>query len=288
LEFVEQRRKGMNIVYPIGYSALGARERIDELLQQPQALLIDTRLKPYSWRVDWRQSEMKAKYGSKYRWAGKFLGNLGYNRNYIEIADPKTGIRGLVQYLSEGYNLILLCQCTDFEDCHVKEICRLLVEAQTEIEVVKFKAGQPQDTIPCFSVRPPYGTWLANPQRFRAAGVPPKTTENRDKDLTGGYRGPVLIHQSKTFEHEAFDHWSWEFGKLGNAVSPNEKDYPTGCIVGQAEIVDMVTKSYDPWFVGPCGIVLANARPIEPVPYRGQLGLFTVPKMIELAREVRA
>jgi hypothetical protein len=30
-------------VYPIGYSALGAQERIDALLDQPMTLLIDTR-----------------------------------------------------------------------------------------------------------------------------------------------------------------------------------------------------------------------------------------------------
>lgn len=114
----------------------------------------------------------------------------------------------------------------------------------------------------------------------------PKYIENRDRDFTGGYRGPVLIHQSKTFEEGAIDHWSWQFGKLGNAVSLNSKDYPLGAIVGKADLVDVIEDSDDPWFVGRYGIVLANARPIDPIPYRGTLGLFEVPESVLESQEV--
>jgi hypothetical protein len=269
-------------VYPIGYSRLGARERIDELTKQNNVLLMDTRLKPYSWRVDFRQAELKAKYGNTYHWCGKHLGNVNYQGGPIKLADPNTGIQGLIGYIKAGYDLILLCQCVMLDDCHVKEVCRLLVEKMPEVEVMKFEqSGQAQaDTIPCFSTRPPYGSWLANPQRFIDIGLPPKTIENRDKDFTGGYRGPVLIHQSKTFEHDAIDYWYGQMPGIEKIFSMEQEGYPHGCFVGQADIVDVVTESEDPWFVGDYGIVLANARPLDPIPYKGQLGLFSIPRSI--------
>lgn len=138
----------------------------------------------------------------------------------------------------------------------------------------------------CISVRPPYGSWLANPQRFIDAKLPPKTIENRNYDFTNGYRGPILIHQSKTFEQDAIPVWCRRIPGIERIFSLRQEGYPHGAIVGKAELVDMIDESDDPWFMGDYGLVLANAQPIYPVAYRGQLGLFSIPVAITEQLEV--
>src|SRR2546423_13622225 len=109
-------------VYPVGYSTPGARERIDELLEGPKTLLIDTRITPWSWDEQWRGEALKSRYNEKYRYAGKYLGNTGKYLGLIRIADIDTGLKGLMMYLYEGYDLILLCQCKRFNTCHMSTI----------------------------------------------------------------------------------------------------------------------------------------------------------------------
>jgi hypothetical protein len=264
-------------VYPIGYSTPGASQRIDELMQQERMLLIDTRYSSYSWNPMWRHDALQEKYGKRYRWAGRLLGNVNYQGGPIKIANPETGIAGLRRYLEEGYDLILLCQCKDYQICHRKTVVEMLLQEMPEVEVIQpdESVQVASDTVMALSIRQPYAHWLSNPDAFIRAGVPPKTIENRDWNTR--YRGLLLIHASATFEHDAIDHWCWQFGKLVQAAPVEEKAYPTGAIVGIADLVDVVTKSNDPWFVGTYGFVLANARAIEPIPYRGALKLFPVP-----------
>jgi len=124
-------------VYPIGYSTPGAKERIDELLEGSKTLLIDTRITPWSWDNYWKGEALKSRYNEKYRYAGKFLGNLGYKSGYIKIADIDTGLKGLMTYLYEGYDLILLCQCRKFNTCHASTIIDELLDRYI-VEVVHF------------------------------------------------------------------------------------------------------------------------------------------------------
>jgi hypothetical protein len=52
-----------------------------------------------------------------------------------------------------------------------------------------------------------------------------------------------------------------------------------GAIIGEVDIVDCVTESKSPWFVGKYGFVLAH--PVlydKPIPIKGQLGFFEVSK----------
>lgn len=125
-------------VFPIGYSSLGAQERVNALLSYPRTLLVDTRLKPYcKWSEDFCKEALELKYGERYRWAGKYLGNENYQGGPIKLADPAMGIRGLVKYLSEGHDLLLLCQCREFSKCHVSHICTMLLEKLPDVEVVR-------------------------------------------------------------------------------------------------------------------------------------------------------
>lgn len=115
------------------------------------------------------------------------------------------------------------------------------------------------------SIRQPWA-WLI------VAGL--KDIENRDWRTK--HRGPVLIHASLTMDKQCHgsligghhpvtgDTWT---GQHGNP-------YPVGGIVGVADIVDCVSESDSPWFVGDYGFVLANARPLPFMPLRGQLNIF--------------
>jgi hypothetical protein len=99
---------------------------------------MDTRFKPYSWNTDWRQEELNNKYGERYHWCGKYLGNTNHasKGGPIKLANPDTGIKGLMKYLHEGHDLILLCKCQAYTDCHVSIICTMLLENMPEVEVV--------------------------------------------------------------------------------------------------------------------------------------------------------
>lgn len=132
------------------------------------------------------------------------------------------------------------------------------------------------------SIRQPYASWLANPDKFLKVNLTPKRIENRN--WITSYRGPILIHASKTFEHDALDIWAYRMPAIGKAFSLDPKDYPLGAIIGIAELVKVVTQMdievQNPWFFGPYGFVLKNARPIEPIVFRGMPGLFEVSESV--------
>ena len=62
-------------------------------------------------------------------------------------------------------------------------------------------------------------------------------------------------------------------------------DLQRGGIVGSVEIVDCVSSSDSPWFMGEFGFVLRDPKPLPLTPWKGQLGFFDVPQsaLVELA-----
>lgn len=125
-------------------------------------------------------------------------------------------------------------------------------------------------TMKALSIRQPWANLIV------LAG---KDIENRT--WATRYRGPILIHagQGMTYrelaEAEAFARVA-----LGREAEPFGPVTPgklyRGGIVGVAEIVDCVRASTSPWFMGPVGFVLANARPLPFRVCKGQLGFFDV------------
>lgn len=96
-----------------------------------------------------------------------------------------------------------------------------------------------------------------------------KDIENRTWETR--FSGPVLIHAGKRFDPnmvEEGDIW-WPWPEIAKPA-----DFEMGGIVGEAEIRGCVTSSLSPWFEGPFGFVLDNARPLPFRPCRGQLGFF--------------
>src|SRR5256885_617606 len=120
-------------------------------MQDPSVLIMDCRIWPKSHNERWNRDCLQSRWGKRYHYAGGYLGNKAHQRNVanrprrigeksfpneIEIANPTAGIKGLVQYISEGHDLILLCACVDYHNCHLKEIVALLTVAMPEVEVV--------------------------------------------------------------------------------------------------------------------------------------------------------
>jgi hypothetical protein len=94
--------------------------------------------------------------------------------------------------------------------------------------------------------------------------------ENREWRYPPKFRDRFLIHAGKKFDCEDdANEWSWRHIE-------RPEDFDMGGIVGEAELVEVVRKSKSPWFYGPLGFVLRNARPLPFMPCRGQLGFFEV------------
>jgi hypothetical protein len=99
------------------------------------------------------------------------------------------------------------------------------------------------------------------------------------------FRGPVAIHASKGMTKDEYANANYYIQRVLGAVdqawltkwhgvtaSPARLDF--GGIIGVAEIVDCVDASESPWFFGPRGFVLANARTVPFIPCKGALGFF--------------
>jgi len=102
-----------------------------------------------------------------------------------------------------------------------------------------------------------------------AEGV--KTIENRTWRTS--YRGPLLIHAGTRW----YDEPVGEIEKRHGIAIP--RDLALGGIVGVADLVDIVDRSDDPYFVGPFGWVLANARALPFHALRGRLGVFSIARL---------
>jgi hypothetical protein len=96
-----------------------------------------------------------------------------------------------------------------------------------------------------------------------------KDVENRTRRAR--YRGPLLIHAGKKFDHEAV---RWVREQFPEITLPSA--FERGGIVGRVEVVDCVRVSSSRWFTGPFGLVLAQREPLPFYPCRGQLGLFRI------------
>ena len=88
------------------------------------------------------------------------------------------------------------------------------------------------------------------------------------------HRGEFLIHASSNFD-------LIDVARICNRIrsemgikAPSLLDFKTGGIVGIADLVDCVTESYSPWFEGPYGFVIMNARSVPFQKCRGSLGFF--------------
>ena len=103
-----------------------------------------------------------------------------------------------------------------------------------------------------------------------------KPVENRSWRSTNPglkVRGPFAIHASMGMTRDEYEGCAELCEDLGFSC-PAPADLPRGGIVGVATIVDIVSDFDSPWFFGPRGLVVADARPVEFIAVGGRLGFF--------------
>ena len=99
-----------------------------------------------------------------------------------------------------------------------------------------------------------------------------KDIENRSRPFW--HTGPLLLHASKRFDHAGYEWLLAEGFRL-----PSISSFHLGFLRGKADMIGWCTKSDSRWFFGPVGLRLKNAIEFpEPIPWKGQLGLFDVPE----------
>ncbi|WP_159953160.1 ASCH domain-containing protein [Rhizobium sp. 18065] len=104
-----------------------------------------------------------------------------------------------------------------------------------------------------------------------------KPVENRK--WSNKVRGEVCIHASLFNKIEEWmkalsTYQATRPGCEALKAFPPSNTLLRGGIIGTVEIVDVVTQSDSPWFSGPKGFVLANPKPCDFIPVKGQLGFF--------------
>lgn len=100
------------------------------------------------------------------------------------------------------------------------------------------------------------------------AGI--KTIENRTWQTN--YRGILYIHAGSRMHETPIA----EINRRHN-LSIEVDQLQFGAIIGRVELVDIVSRSNDPYFQGPYGWVFENPEPLEPIPLGGKMGLFDLP-----------
>jgi hypothetical protein len=108
-----------------------------------------------------------------------------------------------------------------------------------------------------------------------------KNIENRDWPLPVRFKLPQRIQVHVGKKEDAIEGVLEMFHKIGlpygSALMSYSKKLPRGAIIGEIDIIDCVTESKSPWFVGKYGFVLANpVAYAKPIPYKGKLGFFEV------------
>ncbi len=123
---------------PFGYSTPHAEQHLALLMRAKNVLLIDCRYSPRSrFKPEWNRRALLEKYGDRYRFAGDLLGNIHYNNDLpMQLANKDVGIQKLVDYLLEGYTLIILCTCKEYALCHRKMICDFVQEQLPDIQIM--------------------------------------------------------------------------------------------------------------------------------------------------------
>jgi hypothetical protein len=257
-------------------------------MSKPRTLLVDLRLDPYSDYAMWDGARLRQTWGKRYRQAGAYLGNVNHaTEGEISIPRLQEGLEVLLDYLLEGWSLVLLCGCMNFCECHRRrvqaEFEEILRVSLLDIPYVVEDTPEP-GMMNCLSIKQPWASIITRAHLFRALDQIPKEVECRT--WMTPWRGRIAIHAGTTFDTGLFKNkmldpvwWQDRYGTLAASVIPLHKDeYPLGAIIGFADLVDVVIELDSTWFVpGQYGFVLSNIEPIDPIPWRGQRRLFQVP-----------
>lgn len=125
-------------IYHFGY---GGRKFAElKTLAQAGALIVDVRMKPFSWQSEWMKGSMIAALGESYYHA-KGFGNKNYKSGPTELLNEAQEVLELSQVLSQSRDVVLVCACKSFRECHRKLCCEVLSKA-TGAEVFNAITGE--------------------------------------------------------------------------------------------------------------------------------------------------
>jgi hypothetical protein len=119
------------------------------------------------------------------------------------------------------------------------------------------------------SIQQPWAWLIVNADKY----PDPKRVENRNWSTR--FRGEVLIHAGKKFDLSGYLSVIRERPDLKDIIGAGQL-LERGGIVGQVTIVDCVTRSESPWFVGEHGFVMERPISLPFTAVRGMLGFFEV------------
>ena len=115
-----------------------------------------------------------------------------------------------------------------------------------------------------------------------------KRVENRS--WATNYRGPLLIHAAKSRDELTEDDIDFIDG-LGLGLKWNVAKLTYGAIVAVVNVVECYSVddlpddlANDPFVRGPFVWLLADAKPVKPIPAKGKLGLWEYSGAISLGR----
>jgi hypothetical protein len=103
-----------------------------------------------------------------------------------------------------------------------------------------------------------------------------KPLENRSAGMVrhlNPVRGLRAIHAAKGMTREEYED-AREFMRGLGIECPAPAELKRGGIIGTVEVVGVTSQSDNPWFFGPCALVLHNPKPCAFVPSVGALGYF--------------
>jgi hypothetical protein len=87
------------------------------------------------------------------------------------------------------------------------------------------------------------------------------------------YRGDFAVHAAKGMTRDEYEDAADFMADLGITVPPAAELQRAG-IVGVSTLADIVRDSESRWYMGGCGLQLANTRPVPFIPSVGELGFF--------------
>lgn len=103
-----------------------------------------------------------------------------------------------------------------------------------------------------------------------------KDIENRGRfAITKGEIKPreICIHAAKGMTRSEYEKTRVFIEEMGIEV-PMPNELIRGAIIGTCTVERVVRKHHSPWFFGDSGLVLRDAKAIEPIPCHGALGYF--------------
>ena len=104
-----------------------------------------------------------------------------------------------------------------------------------------------------------------------------KGIENRSEGAARymTYRGPLCIHAALGMTQDEY-HDAAAFMALIGVTCPPPHQLLRGGVIGTVLLSEIVKEHHSPWFFGPRGLVLADAKPTLFIPCVGTLGFFDV------------